>query len=100
MTRRPRHKIDFTGSWRPFEGTVLSTNLQWVDPQRDIPRNGAGFYVYPSPYTIVNVALSQKLTDNLTATLGVNNLLDQQYEPTHGLAAAGIEGLAGLAVTF
>ncbi len=100
MTRRPRHKIDFTGSWRPFEGTVLSTNLQWVDPQRDIPRDGFGFYVYPSPYTIVNIALSQKLTDNLTATLGVNNLLDQQYEPIHGLAAAGIEGLAGLAVTF
>ncbi|MDO8289848.1 MAG: TonB-dependent receptor [Parvibaculum sp.] len=100
MTRRPRHKIGFTADWRPLDGTVLSTNVQWVDPYRDVPRDGFGYYVYPAPYTVVNVALSQKLTDALTLTARINNLLDQKYEPAHGFEAAGIEALAGLAVTF
>ena len=101
MTRRPRHKIGFTADWRPTEGTVLSTNVQWVDPGRDISRDGfVPYYVYASNYTIVNIAVSQKLTDSLTATAGINNLLDQNYEPAHGFKAAGIEALAGLEVTF
>jgi vitamin B12 transporter len=101
MTRRPRHKIGFTADWRPFDGTTLSTNVQWVDPGRDISRDGfVPYYVYPSDYTIVNIAASQELTKWLTLTAGVNNLLDQDYEPAHGFEAAGIEALAGLAVTF
>lgn len=101
MTRRPRHKIAFTADWQPMDGTSLSTNVQWVDPHRDISRDGfVPYYVYPSAYTIVNIGLSQKLTESLTLTAGVNNLLDQDYEPAHGFEAAGIEALAGLAVTF
>lgn len=101
MTRRPRHKVGVTADWRPMDGTVLSTNVQWIDPHRDISRDGfVPYYVYAANYTIVNVALSQKLTDNLTFTAGINNLLDQSYEPAHGFEAAGIEALAGLAVTF
>lgn len=101
MTRRPRHKIGFTADWRPAEGTVLSTNVQWIDPGRDISRDGfVPYYVYASNYTIVNVAISQKLTESLTATAKINNLLDQNYEPAHGFQAAGIEALAGLEVKF
>lgn len=101
MTRRPRHKIGFTADWRPLDGTTLSTNVQWVDPGRDISRDGfVPYYVYASDYTIVNIAASQKLTKSLTLTAGVNNLLNQKYEPAHGFEAAGIEALAGLAVTF
>ncbi|MES1989850.1 MAG: TonB-dependent receptor [Pseudomonadota bacterium] len=103
MVRRPRHKVGLTASWTPIDGTVLSTNTQWIDNYRDIPRTyqfGPITYVDPAPYTVVNIALSQKLTDALTLTAGVNNLLDQEYEPANGFEAAGIEALAGLAVTF
>ena len=103
MVRRPRHKVGLTASWTPFDGTVLSTNTQWIDPYRDVPRTYQGgpiTYIDPAPYTLVNIALSQKLTDALTLTAGVNNLLDQEYEPANGFEAAGIEALAGLSVTF
>lgn len=103
MTRRPRHKIGITADWAPVAGTVLSMNTQWVDLYRDVPRTyngGPVTYINPAPYTVVNVALSQKLTDALTVTAGINNLLNQKYEPANGFEAAGIEALAGIAVTF
>ncbi|ABS62435.1 TonB-dependent receptor plug [Parvibaculum lavamentivorans DS-1] len=100
MTRRPRHLIGFTGSWEPVAGTVLSTNVQWVDIYRDIPRDSFGFFLDPGPYTVVNIAGSHKLTDNVTLTARVNNLLDTRYEPVNGLEAAGIEALAGVVFTF
>ena len=100
MTRRPRHKIGLTTSYEPWEGTVFSANAQWIDPNRDIPRDGFGFYVYPAPYTVVNVAASHKLSDSVKLTAAVNNLLDKQYEPIHGFEAPGIEALAGVTFSF
>lgn len=100
FTRRPRHQIGFTGSWEPVGGTVFSTNVQWIDPYRDIPRDGFGFYVYPTPYTVVNVAASHKLNESVKLTAAVNNLLDKRYEPAHGFEAPGIEALAGVTFSF
>ncbi|MDO8838625.1 MAG: TonB-dependent receptor [Parvibaculum sp.] len=100
LTRRPRHEIGFTASWQPRDGTVFATNVQWVDPDRDIPRDGFGFYVYPASYTIVNVAASHRLTESIQLTARINNLLDKTYEPAHGLEAPGIEALAGIAFSF
>lgn len=100
FARRPRHKVGVTANWQPMEGTSLATDIQWIDPYRDIPRDGFGFYVNPAPYTIVNISGSQKLTDNVTLTARVNNLLDRKYEPAHGFLAPGIEALAGITVSF
>ena len=100
LTRRPRHEIGLTASWRPWDSTVFSTNIQWVDPDRDIPRDGFGFYVYQAPYTVVNIAASHRLTESVQLTARINNLLDKTYEPAHGLEAPGIEALAGVAFSF
>lgn len=100
MVRRPRHKVGLTASYEPWDGTVFSTDMQWIDPYRDIPRDGFGFYVQPAPYTLVNIAASHRLTDSVQLTARVNNLLDKTYEPVHGFEAPGIEVLAGIAVTF
>ena len=100
MVRRPRHLIGFTASWEVIPGTVLSTNAEWIDIYRDVPRDGFGFYVDPGPYTVVNVAASHRLTDNVKLTARVNNLLDTEYEPANGFMAPGIEALAGVEVTF
>ena len=100
FARRPRHKIGFTANWQPLPGTSLATDIQWIDPYRDIPRDGYGFYVNPAPYTVVNISGSQKLTDSVTLTARVNNLLDRKYEPAHGFLAPGIEALAGITVAF
>ena len=100
FSRRPRHQIGLTADWQPMEGTSLATDIQWIDPYRDIPRDGFGYYLNPTPYTIVNISGSQKLTDNVTLTARVNNLLDQKYEPANGFQAPGIEALAGVTVSF
>lgn len=100
MVRRPRHQLGFTASWEVIPGTVLSTNAEWVDVYRDVPRDGFGFYVDPGPYTVVNLAGSHRLTDNVKLTARVNNLLDTEYEPANGFMAPGIEALAGVEVTF
>lgn len=100
LTRRPRHEIGFTASWIPLDGTVFSTNVQWIDPDRDIPRDGFGFYVYPASYTVVNVAASHQLNGNVQLTAQINNLLNKTYEPANGLEAPGIEALAGVTFSF
>ena len=100
LRRRPRHEIGLTASWRPWDSTVFSTNIQWVDPDRDLPRDGFGFYVYQAPYTVVNIAASHRLTESVQLTARINNLLDKTYEPAHGLEAPGIEALAGVAFSF
>ena len=100
MSRRPRHKVGLTTSYEPWDGTIFSANAQWTDPHRDIPRDGFGFYVYPAPYTVVNIAASHRLTDSVKLTGRIDNLLDTSYEPAHGFAAPGIEALAGIEVTF
>lgn len=100
MVRRPRHQLGFTASWEPVSGTVLSTNLEWVDVYRDVPRDAFGFYVNPAPYTLVNIAGSHRLNDNVKLTARVNNLLDKTYEPANGFQAPGIEALAGVELTF
>ena len=100
MVRRPRHQIGLTASWEVVPGTVLSTNAEWVDVYRDLPRDAFGFYVDPGPYTLVNIAGSHRLTDNVKLTARVNNLLDAEYEPANGFMAPGIEALAGVEVTF
>jgi len=100
MVRRPRHQLGFTASWEFIPGTVLSGNAEWIDIYRDVPRDGFGFYVDPGPYTVVNIAGSHRLTDNVKLTARVNNLLDAHYEPANGFVAPGIEALAGVEVTF
>lgn len=100
FTRRPRHEIGLAAHWEPVSGTVFSTDLQWIDPYRDIPRDGFNTYVYPASYAVVNVAASHRLTDSIQLTARVNNLLNKRYEPANGFEAPGIEAFAGIAVTF
>lgn len=100
LARRPRHQVSLTAQWAPWEGTQFSTDYQWVDPYRDIPRDGFGYYLNPAPYSVVNVAASQALTRRVTVTGRINNLFDQGYEPVNGFEAPGIEALAGLRLSF
>lgn len=100
MVRRPRHQLGFSASWEFIPGTVVSANAEWVDIYRDVPRDGFGFYLDPGPYTVVNIAGSHRLTDNVKLTARVNNLLDTDYEPANGFVAPGVEALAGIEVTF
>ncbi|MDO9126529.1 MAG: TonB-dependent receptor, partial [Parvibaculum sp.] len=99
LTRRPRHAIGFTTAWQIDDRTTLSGAVNYIDLYRDIDRE-TGAYINPGSYTVVRIAGAHKLTEWLELTARVNNLLDRQYEPANGFQAAGIEALAGIAVTF
>lgn len=98
--RRPRHLVNGTLGWDATDRLNLGTSLQWVGIYDDV-RNGPPYgYRKSRPYTIVNLAGTYKLTESIELTGKINNLLDRDYEPADGFQAAGIEALAGIAITF
>ena len=97
-SRRPRHKLSFTANWAPDDLTTVATDVNFVDVYAD-----PGFYggiVNPTPYTTVDVAVTRKLTDTISVSGKVSNLLDRTYYPADGYEAPGIEALAGVTVSF
>ena len=98
-TRRPRHQINFSTTWQVDDRTQLAGSIDYYQIYRDITWDAGTIFAPPS-YTVVNIAASHKLTDNLDLTFKVNNLFDRTYEPADGYRAPGIEALAGVAVTF
>ncbi len=99
LTRRPRHAATWTTEWRPDDKTTIGSTLQWVDPYLDVTRD-TFVYTKPASYLVVNLSASRVIAKGLELTARVNNLLDRNYEPANGFQAAGIEALAGIAVTF
>ena len=51
-------------------------------------------------YTLVNLATSYRLTDNLTPTGRVENLLNRHYEEVAGFGTASVGFYAGLKLAF
>ncbi|MCF8470884.1 MAG: TonB-dependent receptor [Parvibaculum sp.] len=97
-SRRPRHKINFSATWNIDDLTTLATDVTYVDLYADV--SFAGPIYNPPSYTTVNIAATRKITDAITLTGKVTNLLDRTYYPADGFEAPGIEALAGIAVTF
>ena len=97
-SRRPRHKLSFSANWAPDERTTVATDVNFVDVYAD-----PGFYggiVNPTPYTTIDVAVTRKLTDMISVSGKVSNLLDRTYYPADGYEAPGFEALAGVTVSF
>jgi vitamin B12 transporter len=97
-SRRPRHKINFSATWNIDSLTTLATDITYVDLYAD-----PGFFGgvnNPAPYTTVDLAATRKITDWITLTGKVTNLLDKEYYPADGFEAAGTEALAGVTFTF
>ena len=47
-------------------------------------------------YTLVNLAMSQDLSEHCQLFARVENLLDEDYEEVNGFATPGISGFIGL----
>lgn len=99
LLRRPRHKASMTASWAPTQalslsGTVLYTGT-WMDNDR--------FFTSPTafqtnPYTIVNIAGSYKVNNNVSLFARVDNLLDVKYQDPTGFLRPGLGVFAGVRV--
>jgi vitamin B12 transporter len=97
-SRRPRHKLSFAARWAIDDLTTLATDITYVDIYAD-PAFFGGI-INPPSYTTVDLAATRKITESITLTGKVTNLLDKTYYPADGFQGAGIEALAGVTFSF
>jgi vitamin B12 transporter len=98
LLRRPRHKFSAQLLWNPtddisFSGTVLHVG-SWIDANRDfsIPRLTA------PGFTVVNIAASYQINQNLQAFARIDNLFDEHYQNPTGFERPGLAAYIGMKV--
>ena len=99
LLRRPRNKVGLDVSYRYSRkgdvtlSGVYNGNRADYDPiSGNLGRVGG--------YTLLNLSTSYRLTDNLTLTARIDNLLNQHYEEVAGFGTEGIGAYAGVRLSF
>ena len=98
----PRHTVGASAVWRFFDGdATLSASVvgEYGRLSRDFSLPGAP-RVALDGFTLVDVAGSYEVTENVEIFGRVENLLDQDYETRPGFANPGIAAFGGLRVRF
>ncbi len=98
----PRHTVGASAIWRFLEGDgTLSASLvgEYGRLSQDFSLPGAP-RVALDGFTLVDVAASYAVTENVEVFGRVENLLDQDYETRVGFANPGIAAYGGVRVTF
>lgn len=76
----------------------FNLNASYTGRQEDI--SPAGGRVTLSSYSLVNIAVTYDISDNISINGHVENLFDQQYEDVVGYQAIGRRGLVGFKTRF
>ena len=105
----PEHKLVASGSYdfdwglTPFVSLVyVAHSAVYSKPSGNTQLPSQVFWkAYMGDYAVANVKVSQKLyRDRLTVYLGVDNLLDKDYEDTYGIPRPGRFVYGGLEYRF
>ena len=98
LVRRAKHIASLNGSYQFPDGkTRLTGGVQYNGEQDD-----SDFSTFPSTqvklddYTLVNLALSHQLSEQVELFARVNNLLDEDYEEVLNFGTQGIAGTIGI----
>lgn len=94
LLRRPLHNASVGINIIPTEAVRVNTNLRYIS-ERDGYQDAQ-----LKAYTLVNMAASYQVKENLQLFGRVDNLLDKSYEEVAGYGTAGISGYAGIKLTF
>lgn len=103
LLRRPKHKLSAAINYRFLGKGNLNLGLLYVGSRDDLtfdPGTYAQQTVTLKGYTLVNLAASYDVTNNLQLFGRVDNLLDREYEEVLGYGTPGIGAYAGLKVSF
>lgn len=97
---RPRHKLTLDASYTWAFGLTAHADLHHVADQcyysSDLTEKGE-----LDDYTLVNLKLEQAFREGAVSVyLGVDNLLDEDYQESYGYPRAGITGYAGMKLRF
>ncbi len=97
LLRRPRNKFSANINYKFLDRGNANLNILYVGERDDY----VGWSVSElASYTVVNLAVSYKLTDDFRLFGRVDNLFDEEYEEVWGYGTAGIGGYAGAEYTF
>jgi vitamin B12 transporter len=101
LLRRPKHKIDLNINYNI--SSDINTNIDFIYVGK---RDDKNFSFSPpkriqlAPYTLVNFAVSYKLSDYINLDGRIENLFDKYYEEVYGYATPGFSGYAGIKLIF
>lgn len=100
--RRPRHTVSLNGNYA-WDRSQLNMTLLYTGRQSDDffpPFPPYQARVDLDAYTLLNVAASHQLSDQLQLSLGLDNLLAANYEEVYGFRAPGRSARLGLRYAF
>ncbi len=94
--RIPLHKGSFDVNIYPLDDVQLNVGILYVGERYD----GSYSDETLGGYTLVNLAASWQIIENLKLYGRVDNLFDKQYEEVAGYGTAGASGYLGLKASF
>src|SRR5690606_18692543 len=101
--RIPKHKINANIGYNLGKGTFTSLSYQFNDDRSDSFYNAETFgneLVVLESYGILDFYLSQKITENFQAFVGVNNITNEKYEEIYRFNTRGRNVRMGVVFNF
>ena len=99
LLRRPPNAVSAQAIWNYSRKGTVTVGMNYVSSRADIdPITFATTRL--DGYVVVNLATSYKLTDNMTLTMRIDNLLNEHYEEVDGYQEPGFSIFGGLKMTF
>lgn len=102
LRRRPKNKFAMHANWQVRPETTVSASVQWIGSRYEkgaMDETGQVTNQLPS-YLLANLAVSGKVSEQVTLYGRVDNLFDSWYEEAWGYATPGRVVNAGMRVTF
>ena len=94
LLRRPLHKLNFDVTCDLLQGQAdVTLNVQFVGDRDDTGGTAAA-------YTLVNLAGTYRLTENVELFARIENLLDEQYQELAGYNSADASAYGGVRISF
>jgi vitamin B12 transporter len=98
--RRPRNTASINLNYAFLnERANANLNISHTGTQKDT-NFATGTTVDLDSYTLVDVATSYSITDNISAYGKIENLLDENYQNVFGFQTPGISGIIGISMNF
>ncbi len=85
----PDWKAFAYAAWRPVEKLTIRPSVEYADQRWTVTTTTPLAWYKTGSYLLVNLSADYAVTDSVTATLGAQNLGDQDYQLTDGFPEAG-----------
>lgn len=99
LLRRPRNKSAVNLTYRLPQGGDINLDVIHVGSRKDKDFN-TNEIITLAAYTVVNLAASWQITEQIKITGRVDNLFDEEYEEVSGYGTPGMAGYLGVSMSF